>query len=438
MRDGSEDPEDRRTDRMEDEQTRVSDGGATARAEPDLPFGAPRWLGALVPLVLLALVVGGFLIFPPFAGVQSGEPLPDLTISHATLPTDEQIVLHVTNNGPDPVSVRQVLVEEAYWDFRMIAGGEETQTLAPLQSGRIVVPYHWTPGWDLGLALVLDTGATFHHTIVAPQPQPGMTSGVLGTLAVVGLFVGVIPVVLGMLWFPFMRDLSDRWLNAILVFAAGILAFLAVDAGFEAFAVAQTIPGAWEGPLLVFVGVAGAALLVQAVSAWQSGRSASGPATGDDVSEATGTSPLALAYLVALGIGLHNLAEGLAIGSSFALGRVSLGAFLVIGFMIHNVTEGPAVVAPVTRGQRPSLAHFAALGLIAGSPVILGGWIGGFAFSPTLGALFLAVGVGAILQVDWEIAGMVRRSGRVGTATNLLAFLAGLSVMYATDLLVSL
>lgn len=171
-------------------------------------------------------------------------------------------------------------------------------------------------------------------------------------------------------------------------------------------------------------GIVGAALLVQAVAA-------RGTAGGEP-------SALTVAYLVALGIGLHNLAEGLAIGSAFALGRVSLGAFLVIGFMVHNVTEGPAVVAPLSRGERPALSHFVALGAIAGAPVILGGWIGGLAFSPTLGALFLAIGVGAILQVDWEIAGMVRDRSRLGTVPNILGFLAGFVLMYATDLLVAL
>jgi zinc transporter ZupT len=106
--------------------------------------------------------------------------------------------------------------------------------------------------------------------------------------------------------------------------------------------------------------------------------------------------------------------------------------------MVHNVTEGPAVVAPVARERRPRLRHFAAMGLLAGAPVILGGWIGSLAFSPTLGALFLAVGVGAILQVEWEMASMIRRDGQLVTATNLLGFLTGLLVMYATDLLVGL
>jgi zinc transporter ZupT len=415
------------TDGRSDPQ-RSTDGGAVGRAgeEPGLSgLGIGGWIGAATPLVLLSIIVAGFVLFPPFAGVQTGEPLPDLSVTHATLPHDEAIVLHVTNSGAEPVTVSQVLVEDAYWDFRMTVGGEETTTIAPMQSGQIRIPYHWTPGWDLETAIVLGDGTTFHHEIEAPQPAPGLTGEILRLLAVVGLFVGVIPVALGMLWFPFMRRLSDRALHAVLVFAAGVLAFLAFDAGFEAFEVAGEVPGAFEGPLLVVVGVLGSMLLVQAVSAWSHG--------GEE-----GTAPLTLAYLVALAIGLHNFAEGLAIGTAVALGRVSLGAFLVIGFMVHNVTEGPAVVAPVARDERPPLYHFVGLGLLAGAPIILGGWIGGAAFSPTLGALFLAIGVGAILQVNWEIAGMVRRAGRLGSATNLLAFLAGLVVMYVTDLLVTL
>jgi zinc transporter ZupT len=392
--------------------------------DPDRPFGLPRWIGAALPLVLLAVLLGVLVVGQPFAGIESGTPLPDVSISYATLPHDEAIILHVTNNGPDPVTVSQLLVDDAYWDYTMTNGGEEVRTLAPLQSARITIPYHWNPGWDLHIALVLADGTTVHHTIIAPAVSPGMTLDVLGLLALIGVMVGVIPVALGMLWFPFMRDLSDRWLHAVLLFAAGVLAFLAFDAGFEALEVAESVPGAYEGPLLVVTGVVGAALLVQAVAA-------RGTTGGEP-------SALTVAYLVGLGIGLHNLAEGLAIGSAFALGRVSLGAFLVIGFMVHNVTEGPAVVAPLSRGERPALAHFVALGALAGAPIILGGWIGGLAYGPTLGALFLAIGVGAIIQVDWEIARMVRKSSRLGTATNILGFLAGFAVMYATDLLVAL
>ncbi|MDY6817186.1 MAG: metal transporter [Halobacteriales archaeon] len=418
---------------MTDETQRPTTDGGTVEepvSDPAQPLGLPQWVTAVLPIVLLALVVGLFVATNPLAGVQSGQPLPDLTISYVEIPNTEIMVVHVVNNGPDPVTVSQVLVDEAYWEFRMEGAGGD-RTLAPMQSARIVLPYHTTPGFDYEIALVNADGATFHHTIVAANPTPGFSLNLLWTLALVGLFVGVIPVALGMLWFPYIRSMSDRWLHAVLLFAAGILAFLAVDAGFEALELAEQVPSAFDGTALVVLGILGALLLVQAVSAWREGRVEAG--------DTRASSGLWVAYLVALGIGLHNLAEGLAIGSSFAIGRVSLGAFLVIGFMIHNVTEGPAVVAPVARDERPAWWHFVLLGVIAGAPVILGGWIGSLAYSPTVGALFLAIGVGAILQVDWEIAGMVRNAGgRVASATNLLAFFIGLVIMYATDLLVGL
>jgi ZIP family zinc transporter len=406
-----------------------TDGGTTVN-QTERPLGLPKWAAALLPILLLGLIAGGFFAATPFASLDTGgEPLPDVSVTHTTLPSEETVVLHVTNNGPKEVTISQVLVAEAYWDYDVQGAGGDN-TLAPRESAQVVIPYHWNPGWDLEVALLLSDGATVHHTIIAPSQSPGLTTDLLVTMAVIGLFVGVIPVALGMLWFPFLQSMSDRWLHAILAFSAGILAFLAIDAGFEAFELGEQVPGAFEGPALVALGIIGALLAVQAVSAWRQGRAEAG--------DARAQSGLWVAYLVALGIGLHNLAEGLAIGSSFALGRVSLGAFLVIGFMLHNVTEGPAVVAPVARGERPNVLHFVGLGFIAGAPVILGGWLGSLAFSPTLGAFFLAVGVGAILQVIWELREMVSRNGRVGSALNLVTFLVGLVVMYVTDLFVAL
>lgn len=392
--------------------------------------GLPRWATGLIPLVLLVVLLGLFVLTAPLAGIGGGEPLPDVTVTHHTLPDDETIVLHVTNNGPDDVMISQVLVDDAYWQYDVKGAGGD-RTLEPRESARVVLPYHWEPGWDLEAALVLDDGTTIHHEIVAPQQSPGVTTDVLSTLAIVGIFVGVIPVALGMLWFPFMRDMSDRALHGILMFAAGVLGFLAFDAGFEAVELADRVPGVFEGKLLVIGAALSALLLVQSVSAWRTQRIDSG---------GSGATPgLWIAYLVALSIGLHNLAEGLAIGSSFALGRTALGTFLVVGFMLHNVTEGPAVVAPMARDERPPLAHFAALGLIAGAPVILGGWIGGLFFSPTIGVVFLALGVGAIVQVDWEIVGMIRNGdGHLTSATNLLGFLGGFLIMYVTDIFVVL
>jgi ZIP family zinc transporter len=399
--------------------TETEDGG----------FDLSTWAIGLIPLLLLGVVVGGFVLADPTDQFQRGEPTPDVTVSHHTVPDDETIVLHVTNDGSEPVRIEQVLVDDAYWDHQVLQDGEESRTIEPRESARVEIPKHWQAGWDYHVTLVLDNGATFGHTIVAIQetPEPGLD--MLWTLALIGLFVGVIPVALGMAWFPFIRSMDAQWFHAILAFSAGVLAFLAVDAGFEALELAEQVPGAYEGTLLVALGAVGAALSVQAVSAWREGRT-EGRQGG-----------LYVAYLVAIGIGLHNLAEGLAIGSSFALGRVSLGAFLVVGFMLHNVTEGPAVVAPVARGEyeRPALWHFVALGAIAGAPVILGGWIGGLSLSPTVSAFFLALGVGAIAQVLWELAGLIRNDGgEIGSTWNVLGFLGGFAVMYATDLLIVL
>jgi ZIP family zinc transporter len=243
-------------------------------------------------------------------------------------------------------------------------------------------------------------------------------------LGIIGFLVGVVPVTLGMFWFPFLQTMSRKWLHAVLAFSAGILGFLVFDAGFEAFEVAEQVPSYYAGPLLVVLGIAGALLIVQAIMDWRTG-------DGDD-------SGLALAYSAALGIGLHNFAEGLAIGGAFALGRASLGAFLIVGFMAHNITEGPVFVAPLADGERPSLWHFGALGLIAGAPAILGGWIGIMTQSPLLIALFLAIGVGALLQVIFDIGDMIHGDGSIRSAPNLVGFGIGLVVMYATDLLIVL
>ena len=147
---------------------------------------------------------------------------------------------------------------------------------------------------------------------------------------------------------------------------------------------------------------------------------------------------MVLAYLIAFGIGLHNLGEGLAIGAAYALGEVALGTFLVLGFMLHNTTEGLGIVAPVAT-DRPSLWQLVLLGVIAGAPTIPGAWIGGFVYSPIFATIFLAIGAGAIFQVVYELGRLtVRQAGdELITATNFAGFLAGLLIMYVTGLFVA-
>ena len=114
-----------------------------------------------------------------------------------------------------------------------------------------------------------------------------------------------------------------------------------------------------------------------------------------------------LALLVAVGIGLHNLGEGLLIGTAYATGALTLGAFLVVGFALHNATEGLAIVAPIAR-EAPSLRRLAALGLLAGGPAVLGAWLGAAAPTPAVSAVLFGAGAGAIAQVIVQLVPSMR------------------------------
>jgi len=146
----------------------------------------------------------------------------------------------------------------------------------------------------------------------------------------------------------------------------------------------------------------------------------------------------ALALLVAVGIGVHNFGEGLAIGTSFAFGELTLGTFLIVGFMIHNVTEGLGIAAPAAEsGARVGVRRLAALALIAGAPAILGAWLGGFASSDFLAVVFFAAAAGAALEVVVEVGRYVARRVERGLRSGWVigGFLAGIVAMYLTGLL---
>jgi ZIP family zinc transporter len=253
-------------------------------------------------------------------------------------------------------------------------------------------------------------------------------------MALLGIYVGVIPVSLGMLWLPFLRRLGRAWMGALIAFTVGLLAFLAIDAGLEGLEIAAEAPAAFGGATLVFAGGLVAYLILAGIDAYLGERSQRAKAAGGGA----GAGAAYLALLVAIGIGLHNLGEGLAIGSAYASGALALGAFLVVGFAIHNTTEGLAIVAPLRDGARPSFARLLGLGLIAGAPAILGAWIGAAAFDPSLAALLFGVGVGAIVRVIVQIAPSMRDpGGRYLHPVSVAGMLAGIAVLYLTGLLVA-
>jgi zinc transporter ZupT len=348
--------------------------------------------------------------------------------------------LSLVNGGPDPVTIAQVTVDDAYWLYAI----EPSATIPRLGRATINIDYPWVEYEPYTINVITSTGLTFSSEVALATPTP--TPGVQQFLAygLLGVYVGIIPVGLGMLWYPAMKKMGRKWLEAILALTLGLLVFLLIDTLLEAFEMAAELPGVFQGVPLVLFAALITWLALLALGARRRGTVQSDPARR----------ALYLAGMIALGIGLHNLGEGLAIGAAFAIGEAALGSFLVIGFMLHNVTEGIGIVAPLLPSKHraeaapaqatpasPRLAIFIALTLLAGVPAILGAWIGGFAFSPFLAALFLGIGLGAIWQVIVEVTGLLRSyAEREGDPLfswyNVGGFLAGLAIMYLTAFLV--
>ena len=382
------------------------------------------WIRALLPLVLLAALTAVFLRFGPLGVFRAAfPPLEELTIERVRFPEPGELEVFVVNGGPEQVTVAQLIIDDAYWRFQIEPGPE----IARLKRAVLRASYPWVEGDPLEVSILTSTGLTFSAEVEVATQSPEPNVRYLVTFSLLGIYAGVIPVFLGILWFPFLREIKKKWTHFFLSLTVGLLIFLGLDALHEALETAADVPAAFQGVGLVVLGTLGAILGLLAATRWLRGRHAA----------SAGDGKLLLAYMIALGIGLHNLGEGLAIGAAYAVGAISLGAFLVIGFAIHNTTEGFAIVAPVAR-ERPSLWHFLGLGALAGVPTILGAWIGGFTYQPTLATFFLAFGAGAIFQVVWELGKMIDREAELGWASplNALGLVAGLLIMYTTALLV--
>jgi hypothetical protein len=307
--------------------------------------------------------------------------------------------------------VAQVQVNDAFAEF---SGAEEP--IGRLQSATVRVQQPWVEGEAYEVALVTSSGGTIAHAIPVAVETPGADLGFFGLMALLGVYVGVIPVALGMLWLPWLRRIPPGWIRGLMALTIGLLAFLAVDATLEGLELAGQGSQAFGGAALVFTGGIVAFLLLSGVSAWL-GR---------------GT-----ALLIAIGIGLHNLGEGVAIGAAYSAGALALGAFLVVGFALHNTTEGLAIVAPLAR-ERVSIARLALLGLVAGAPAVLGAWIGAAAYNPSAAAFLFGFGAGAIVQVIATLVPSVRdETGRALHPAAVTGILGGMGLMFATGLLVS-
>jgi len=399
-----------------------------------LQGGLPAWLLGLLPLALIAAAIGAFaLLGGPGLGDRTGPPVEEVAVERTVLRPGE-IELTLRNDGPDPVEVAQVAVNDGYAPFTTTDG----QEIGRLGSTTLKVSYPWIEGEAYEIFVLTSTGGTIDAAIPVATETPEADLGFFGLMALLGIYVGVIPVSLGMLWLPFVRRIDARWIGALIAFTVGLLALLAIDAGLEGLEIAAEAPGAFGGSALVFAGALVAYLVLAGIDAYLSGRRDRARSNGGSAAKGG----LYMALLVSIGIGLHNLGEGLAIGSSYATGALALGAFLVVGFAIHNTTEGLAIVAPLREGDESSggvrLRHLIAFGLIAGAPAVLGAWIGAAAFNPSLAALLFGGGVGAIVQVIVQIAPAMRDgAGRLLNPLSVAGMLAGIALLYVTGLLVS-
>jgi ZIP family zinc transporter len=394
-----------------------------------------RWLLALLPVALLGALLAFILYSGPADTVRGRDfpPVERLTFQRVTLERDG-FVVSLLNDGPDAVSIAQVAIDDAFWRFTSDRGTQ----LNHLGRTTLRIPYPWVHGEAHTIKVITSTGVTFEHEIAVAVETPKPSLQFLGVFTLIGLYVGVIPVAIGLLWWPFLSRLSSGAMDFLLALTVGLLAFLMVDGTQDGLESAGSLPQSFQGVVLFVLAAAGAYLLLETIGSWLKQRR---HATGEkDVSAAPSTG-LMLSLLIAVGIGLHNFGEGLAIGSAFALGEAALGTLLIVGFTLHNTTEGLAIIAPLARERRRVRSiDLIRLGLVGGGPTIGGAWLGGFIYSPIWSVLFLAIGVGAIAQVTVLIVRQMTGDRPIArylaTGPVLAGLVAGFAVMYVTGMLV--
>ncbi len=379
---------------------------------------APAVAAFLLLLGLAAAILG----FRPFDFLTRDVPPVEAVAVERVELDSGGITVHLRGDGSQPVAIAQVQVDGAYWRFDMTPPGPVPR----LGTAVIRIPYPWMEGAVHELVFVTATGITIPHTIEVAVATPVLDLDRLGAYALIGLLVGVVPVALGTLFYPALAGAGRQRLDFLLSLTVGLLLFLFLDTLAEGLAAAAEAPralGAGEAFWLVS--------LLTTVALLLAGRAGGGAPEGRR-----------LAFFVALGIGLHNLGEGLAIGAAFSAGEVALASFLVVGFMLHNFTEGIGIAAPLV-GHRPRFRLFVGLVALAGLPTVPGAWAGAFAVTPFWIAVCFGIAAGAILQVVIELAAYLRRrahgaDGAWLSPANAAGVASGVAVMYGTALLVTL
>lgn len=397
----------------------MSEGALTPAKEKRFYFSTAVLL--ILPLAALAGVIWLFLKTGGGLDLAAPAPVEALTIERTVLKPG-QIEVYVRNSSPEDVTIAQAIINDAAWHFT----ASPSQTIPRLGEARLHFDYAWSYGEAYAIRLFTSNAIPFEVEIPVAFATPEPDGRTFLSFTLIGVYVGIIPVYLGLLWFPALRQLGRQWMIFLLSVTAGLLVFLGLDTLVEAIEQASLVAGPFQGIGLVGIGAVGTFFLLDAISKRQAG-----------ISRSEALQRLALAYMIAVGIGLHNLGEGLAIGAAYNIGEVALGAFLVVGFIIQNITEGLGIIAPVLR-DRPSWVQLGLMGLIGGAPATIGAWMGAFSPSPTLAVLFLAIGTGAVFEVVYEIAKLIRKdtARQPKPMTVFSGLLAGMLLLWVTGMLV--
>lgn len=379
-------------------------------------------VSGLIPFLFVILLMA--YIFGPGADLLDfGVILPEITIEKIDF-VDSEIQATVRNTGRIPVEIAMADIN----DRIQPAAVEPDRFLERFETALVRIPFEWNEAEPYAIGITVEDGTRFEREIKAAAPALELSLDLAIFFAIIGTYVGIIPVMIGLLWLPFIKRISKQKYHFFLALTVGLLLFLAIDSIEEAIEVSnENLANSFNGTLLITT-----VTVLSFLGLYY---------TGNKLVEKAGSSkftkPVAIALMISIGIGLHNFGEGLAIGAALGMGSIAFSAFLIVGFALHNTTEGIAIAAPMSRGKL-MIGKLATMGIIAGSPAIFGAWIGGFAYSPFTSVIFLAIGAGAIFQVIVVIMKWIQEENdrNLSTIAVVSGIAVGMLVMYLTSVLI--